>query len=139
MAAYMALVVLLFIVAGTGAYFLPYILRHWRKLEVGESGPDVLRLQESIDELTARLALLEEEVEFNRELRSTEETPRIEPGKEPEKDAFATEETAAGQIDEGEGAERISEGGEPERIHEESLREEGLRELLLDPPPGDPE
>ncbi len=139
MALYMALVVLLFIVAGTGAYFLPYILRHWRKLEVGESGPDVLRLQESIDELTARLALLEEEIEFNRELRSTEETPRIEPGKEPEKDAFATEETAAGQIDEGEGAERISEGGESESLHEESLREDGLRELLLDPPPGDPE
>ncbi len=86
------LVVLLVIVAGTGAYFLPYILRHWRKLEVGESGPDVLHLQESIDELTARLALLEEEIKFNRELRSTEDTPRIEPGKEPEKDAFATEE-----------------------------------------------
>ncbi len=139
MAQYMALVVLLFIVAGTGAYFLPYILRHWRGLEGGESGPDVLRLQESIDELTARLALLEEEIEFNRELRSTEETPRIEPGKESEKDVFATEETAAGQIDEGEGAERISEGGEPESLHEESLRVEGLRELLLDPPPGDPE
>ena len=139
MAAYMALVVLLFIVAGTGAYFLPPILRHWRGLEGGESGPDVLRLQESIDELTARLALLEEEIEFNRELRSTEETPRIEPGKESEKDVFATEETAAGQIDEGERAERISEGGEPESIQEESLREENLRELLLDPPPGDPE
>ena len=139
MAPYMALVALLFIVAGMGAYFLPDILRNWRGLEGGESGPDVLRLQESIDELTARLALLEEEVEFNRELRSTEETPRIEPGKEPEKDAFATEETAAGQIDEGEGAERISEGGEPESLHEESLRVEGLRELLLDPPPEDPE
>ena len=139
MAPYMALVALLFIVAGMGAYFLPYILRHWRGLEGGESGPDLLRLQESIDELTARLALLEEEIEFNRELRSTEETPRIEPGKESEKDVFATEETAAGQIDEGEGAERISEGGEPESLPEESLREEGLRELLLDPPPGDPE
>ncbi len=80
MAAYMALVVLLFIVAGTGAYFLPYILRHWRGLEGVESGPDVVRLQGSIDELTARLVLLEEEIEFNRELRSTEETPRIEPG-----------------------------------------------------------
>ena len=139
MAPYMALVALLFIVAGMGAYFLPSILRHWRGLEGGESGPDVLRLQESIDELTARLALLEEEIEFNRELRSTEETPRIEPGKESEKDVFATEETAAGQIDEGEGAERISEGGEPESLQEESLREEDLRELLLDPPPGDPE
>ena len=98
-----------------------------------------MRLQESIDELTARLALLEEEIEFNRELRSTEETPRIEPGKESEKDVFATEETAAGQIDEGERGERISEGGEPESIQEESLREENLRELLLDPPPGDSE
>ena len=88
MAAYMALVVLLFIVAGTGAYFLPYILRHWRGLEGVESGSDVVRLQGSIDELTARLVLLEEEIEFNRELRSTEDTPRIEPGKEPEKERF---------------------------------------------------
>ncbi len=80
----MALAFLLFILAGTGAYFLPYILRHWRGLglEGGESGPDVLRRQESIDELTGRLTLIEEEIEFNRELRSTEETPRIEPGPE---------------------------------------------------------
>ncbi len=80
--AFMALLVLLFIMGCTAAYILPSIRRHRRELEGGEVGPDVVRLQEAIDDLTARLTLVEEETEFYRELRASEDTPRIEPGPE---------------------------------------------------------
>ncbi len=72
---------------GTCAYFLPYIVRHWRKLlGKGESAPDVARLQESIDDLTAQVKLLEEEKDFYRELRSPQDSPLIESesGEEPD-------------------------------------------------------
>jgi len=82
LAAFMALLILLFVCGCSAAFFLPYVRRHARELEKGESGPDVVRLQETIDELTARLTLLEEESEFYRELRSSEDTPRIESGPE---------------------------------------------------------
>ena len=82
MAALMALIVLMCLVGCSAAYLLPYIRRHWRELEGVGSGPDVARLQETIDELTTRLRLLEEGREFDRELRSSADTPRIEPGPE---------------------------------------------------------
>ncbi len=63
---------------GAGAYFLPYIRRHWRKVGEGESAPDVERLVESIDDLTAQVKLLEEEKDFYRELKSPQDSPRIE-------------------------------------------------------------
>ncbi len=72
---------------GTCAYFLPYIVRHWRKLlGKGESAPDVARLQESIDDLTAQVKLLEEEKDFYRELNSPRDSPQIEAesGEEPD-------------------------------------------------------
>ncbi len=71
---------------GIGAYSLPYVVRHWRKLGVGESAPDVARLQESIDDLTAQVKLLEEEKDFYRELRSPQDSPLIESesGEEPD-------------------------------------------------------
>ena len=72
---------------GTCAYFLPYIVRHWRKLlGKGESAPDVARLQESIDDLTAQVKVLKEEKDFYRELRSPQDSPQIESetGEEPD-------------------------------------------------------
>ena len=72
---------------GTCAYFLPYIVRHWRKLlGKGESAPDVARLQESIDDLTAQVKLLKEEKDFYLELRSPQDSPLIESesGEEPD-------------------------------------------------------
>ncbi len=72
---------------GTCAYFLPYIVRHWRKLlGKGESAPDVARLQESIDDLTAQVKVLKEEKDFYRELRSPQDSPLIESesGEEPD-------------------------------------------------------
>ncbi len=71
---------------GTCAYFLPYIVRHWRKLlGKGESAPDVARLQESIDDLTAQVKVLKEEKDFYRELRSPQDSLLIESesGEEP--------------------------------------------------------
>ena len=56
------------------------------RLEGGESGADVARLQASIDELTSQVHLLEEEKEFYRELKAPQDTPRdgsdseVEPG-----------------------------------------------------------
>ncbi len=82
MAPLMALIVLLFILGCTAAYMLPSIRRHWREIEGGEAGPDVLRLQQAIDDLSARLVLVEEETEFYRKLRSPEDRPQIEPGPE---------------------------------------------------------
>ncbi len=71
---------------GAGAYFLPYIRRHWRRVGEGESTPDVDRLLESIDDLTAQVKLLEEEKDFYRELRSPQDSPLIESesGEEPD-------------------------------------------------------
>ena len=70
---------------GAGAYFLPYIRRHWRRVGEGESTPDVDRLLESIDDLTAQVKLLEEEKDFYRELNSPRDSPQIEAesGEEP--------------------------------------------------------
>ena len=71
---------------GAGAYFLPYIRRHWRRVGEGESTPDVDRLLESIDDLTAQVKLLEEEKDFYRELGSPQDSPQIESetGEEPD-------------------------------------------------------
>ena len=87
MVPFIAMLVLLCIVAGSTAYFfLPYIRRHQRKLEGGESAADVVRLQESIDDLTTQVHLLEEERDFYRELRSPQDRPQIESesGEEPD-------------------------------------------------------
>ncbi len=73
---------------GTCAYFLPYIVRHWRKLlGKGESAPDVARLQESIDDLTAQVKLLEEEKDFYLELKSPQDSPQIEAESREESDS----------------------------------------------------
>ena len=71
---------------GAGAYFLPYIKRHWRRVGEGESTPDVDRLLESIDDLTAQVKLLEEEKDFYRELGSPKDSSLIESesGEEPD-------------------------------------------------------
>ncbi len=71
---------------GIGAYSLPYVVRHWRKVGASESAPDVARLQESIDDLTAQVKLLEEEKDFYRELNSPRDSPQIEAesGEEPD-------------------------------------------------------
>ena len=85
MVPFVAMLLLLCVVAGSTAYFfLPYIRRHQRKLDEGESAADVARLQESIDDLTTQVHLLEEEKDFYRELRSPHGTPKIESESEEE-------------------------------------------------------
>ncbi len=71
---------------GIGAYSLPYVVRHWRKVGASESAPDVARLQESIDDLTAQVKLLKEEKDFYRELKSPQDSHQIESetGEEPD-------------------------------------------------------
>ena len=78
MVLFITTLVFLCIVGGSVAVLLPYIRRHWRRLEGGESVPDVARLQESIDDLTAQVNRLEEEKDFYSELRSPQDTPQIE-------------------------------------------------------------
>ncbi len=88
MVPFVAMLLLLCIVAGSSAYFLlPYIRRHRRKLDEGESAADVARLQESIDDLTTQVHLLEEEKDFYRELSSPHDTPKIESESEEEPDS----------------------------------------------------
>ena len=74
----LALIVLLFVVGVAFRLLLPTV----RRIEQGDSGPnpDVLRLQQAIDDLSARLILVEEETEFYRKLRAPEDPPQIEPG-----------------------------------------------------------
>ncbi len=86
MVPFVAMLLLLCILAGSAAYVLPYIRRHRRKLEGGELAADVVRLQESIDDLTTQVHLLEEERDFYRELRSPQDRPQIESesGEEPD-------------------------------------------------------
>lgn len=61
-----------------GSTVLFLFRRHQRRLEAGESASDVSRLQESIDDLTSQVHLLQEEKEFYRELSSPVDTPRPE-------------------------------------------------------------
>ena len=75
----LVLLIMFLTFAGVSAFLLPYIRR---ELEGRGAAPDVLRLQESIDDLTARITLLEEEKDFYRELRSSADTPQIESGPE---------------------------------------------------------
>ena len=56
--------------------------RHQGKLEAAESAADVARLEQSVDDLTSQLNLLEEEKDFYRELKS----PVDERGSESETD-----------------------------------------------------
>ncbi len=62
-------------VVGSTVFFLSRA-RDQGRLEGGESGADVARLQASIDELTSQVHLLEEEKEFYRELKAPQDTPR---------------------------------------------------------------
>ena len=62
--------------AGSTVFFL--FRRHQRRLEADESAANVSRLQESVDDLTSQVNLLQEEKEFYRELSSPVDTPRNE-------------------------------------------------------------
>jgi hypothetical protein len=63
-------------VVGSTVFFLSRARGQQGRLEGGESGADVARLQASIDELTSQVHLLEEEKEFYRELKAPQDTPR---------------------------------------------------------------
>ncbi len=76
--------------AGSTVFFL--FRRHQRRLAGDESAADVTRLQESVDELTTQVHLLEEEKEFYRELGSPLDTPPNEPKSEKEPDSGGSHE-----------------------------------------------
>ena len=63
-------------VVGSTVFFLSRARDQQGRLEGGESGADVARLQASIDELTSQVHLLEEEKEFYRELKAPQDTQR---------------------------------------------------------------
>ncbi len=65
-------------VVGSTVFFLSRARSQQGRLEGGESGADVARLQASIDELTSQVHLLEEEKEFYQELKAPQDTPRDE-------------------------------------------------------------
>ena len=47
---------------------LPSLRKQWRDMDHGAISPEVMRLQDTIDELTLRVAVLEEERDFFKEL-----------------------------------------------------------------------
>ena len=49
---------------------LPSLLKQWREADHGAISPEVIPLQDTIDELTQRIVVLEEERDFFKELRS---------------------------------------------------------------------
>jgi len=65
-------------VVGSTVFLLSRTRDRKRRLEGGESGADVARLQASIDELTSQVHVLEEEKEFYRELKAPQDTPQSE-------------------------------------------------------------
>ncbi len=65
-------------VVGSTVFLLSRTRDRQRRLEGGESGADVARLQASIDELTSQVHVLEEEKEFYRELKAPQDTPQSE-------------------------------------------------------------
>ncbi len=78
MVVYVALLALLGIGVWSAVSLLPRIRDSQRRLEGGESAADVVRLQESVDELTSQVHQLEEEKDFYRELESPQGTPQNE-------------------------------------------------------------
>ena len=78
---FMLVMIVTFVLVPSVAYFLR---ADQRRLEGGESAPDVARLQESVDELTSRVHQLEEEKDFYRELEAPHGTPHNEPESEEE-------------------------------------------------------
>ena len=82
----MGLSMIVLLVAGFVAsfYVRRYLRRQQRELEGGESAPDVARLQESVDELTTQVHLLEEEKDFYRELTAPQDRPETESDSEEE-------------------------------------------------------
>ncbi len=71
-------------VVGSTVFFLSRARDQQGRLEQGESGADVARLQASIDELKTQVHLLEEEKDFYRELRGPHGTSENEPDSEEE-------------------------------------------------------
>ena len=65
-------------VVGSTVFLLSRARDRQRRLEGGESGADVARLQASIDELTSQVHVLEEEKEFYRELKAPQDRPQSE-------------------------------------------------------------
>ena len=78
----MGILPLVLVLAVLAAIFVIPNMRHRRReLEGGESAQDSSQLQESVDELTARVALLEGRMEFYGLLKS-ENPPKMEPTSE---------------------------------------------------------
>ncbi|MGY8779845.1 MAG: hypothetical protein ACKVIN_17210 [Longimicrobiales bacterium] len=66
---------------------LPSLRKQWREIDLGAISPEVMRLQDTIDELTQRVAGLEEERDFFKELRSPDRPADLAP---PDGEADAT-------------------------------------------------
>ena len=62
-------------VVGSTVFFLSRARDQQGRLERGESGADVARLQASIDDFTSQVHLLEEEKDFYKELKAPQDTP----------------------------------------------------------------
>ena len=66
---------------------LPSLRKQWRDMDHGAISPEVMRLQDTIDELTLRVAVLEEERDFFKELVSPDRPAGLAP---PDGEAGAT-------------------------------------------------
>jgi hypothetical protein len=76
----LVVVILTFFACSTIFFVLPTMAGRRGQIEGGESAQDIAVLKESFEELTARVALLEEGMEFYSQLRGSEDKPQIEPG-----------------------------------------------------------
>ena len=75
----LAMFLIVFVFASWVAYALPGLRRQWKQVDSGGPSPDVMRLQEVIDDLSQRVQLLEEERDFFKELRAPDTPHEIGP------------------------------------------------------------
>jgi hypothetical protein len=74
---FLAFVLIIFTFGWATAFLIPYVRRHWQKLDQTADQEVLARLLEDMDQISSRLSHIEEDLEFYRELRGPEDPDRL--------------------------------------------------------------
>jgi len=74
---FLAFILILFTFGWGSAFLLPYVRRHWRKLDRTVDHEIIARLLEDTDQLAARLTQVEDELHFFKELNAPDDQERL--------------------------------------------------------------
>jgi hypothetical protein len=74
---FLAFILILFTLGWGSAFLLPYVRRHWGKLDRTVDHETLARLLEDTDQLAARLTQVEDELHFFKELNAPDDQERL--------------------------------------------------------------